>query len=159
MLHLLFLLLPLSNESPREQLHKDSVLIYKTYQNEIAFLSSVTNYQDWYDRENHDDSMTACAFKRLKEFNGLRYYPVKMQNREGMGVAYEYPDPDNVEASPIIFDNSEIKFSILGTQTKFITDSKNKTRIPYFERIYFGTNYEPKYIEKLDPLTLEKFRK
>ena len=159
MIHLLFLLLPLNTESARDRLHSDSLLIYRTYQNEIAVLNSATSYQEWYDRENRDDSLTACAFKRLKDYNGLRYYPVKMHNREGMGVAYEYPNPDNPEAVPMEIDNSEIKFSILGTQTKFITDSKNKTRIPYFERIYFGTNYEPRYIEKLDPLTLEKFRK
>src|ERR1017187_9068322 len=113
MIHLLFLLLPLSSVSGREQLHSDSVLIYKTYMNEIAFLETVSEFDAWYERENRDDSLTACAFKRLKEYNGLRYFPLRSHNREGYGVAYEYPDPDKPEALAVISGGAEIKFSIL----------------------------------------------
>ncbi|MFI5140191.1 MAG: hypothetical protein ACHQIM_20390 [Sphingobacteriales bacterium] len=155
MITLLLLTLAVSADSP-SQLHEDSVLIYNTYKDEIDSLLKAESYMAWAIKQGNDDSITAAAFKRLKEHNHIPYAPVKMQNREGYGVGYLYPNPANPEPGLIEIDSATSKFSIVAIQTKFITDGKGKTRKPYIERVYYGPGGEIRYVERLNPITWQR---
>lgn len=158
MVPLLALLLFFDPGPVNTPLHDDSLLIYQLYREEILILDNSTDYGEWNKKARFTDSVAAPAFKRLKEINGVPYLPVKIKNKEGFGIAYYYPDPRNVKAVHLEIDHTQIAFSVIIWQTKFIVDEKNMTRIPYIERVYYGKDGAPKYIEKLSPVTWEKYR-
>lgn len=151
----IFLIFPALGHS---QAFEDSLYIYNIYKDELSSLEHTHDYMTWAIREATDDSLTAPAFERLKKINGMPYLPTIIRNKESVGTAYQYPKPSGMIAKNIEVDSNKIKFSVIVWQTKFITNNKGKTRIPYIERVYFGFDDIPKFVEKLSPVTWEKLR-
>jgi hypothetical protein len=149
------LLLLLNVDDSRIEACRDSLFIYNTYKNEIEALAGNTNYQVWRQTQCKDALMTEKAFERLERLNGAPYEPVETLNKESLGTAYRYPKPAAAFDGHEDINRTDIKFSVMLTQTRFITDINGMTRVPYIIRAYFGTNGEEKYIELLDPYTCE----
>jgi hypothetical protein len=128
---------------------QDSLLIYQTYKDEIAFMESAANDKDalrWYARSGQDDSITNCAKLRLKKWNHETYKPAVARDREGYGTAYSYPEPGGPKRSA---------YSITDTQIKFMTRKDGKTETPYVQRTYFSGQGEVIKVERIDPLTVD----
>jgi hypothetical protein len=129
--------------------HDDSMLIYRTYKDEISFLQKYaqeSNIQGWYNRSAYDDSLTNCAKLRLKKWNNQAYQPIDERDLEGYGTAFLYPAPGELRRA---------KYSITDSQTKFITRADGKTKIPYIERTYFDEGGSVINVVHLNPTTLE----
>lgn len=137
--------------------YNDSLLIYNVYRTQIDFLKQITsiNQQSWYDRSAHDDSIIACALIRLKAYNHVTYEPDSEFNREGLGVAFHYPAPSLLEHSGQFVQKILVfRFSILDSQTHFMTDSSGR-KIPYNTRYYYDHGRVIAE-ERLNPVTLDK---
>lgn len=137
--------------------YNDSLLIYNVYKTQIEFLQQITsiNQQSWYDRSAHDDSIIACALIRLKAYNQVTYEPDSEFNREGLGVAFHYPAPSLIEHSgQFVQKVLTFRYSILDTQTHFMSDSLNR-KIPYNTRYYYDKGRVIAE-ERVNPITFEK---
>jgi hypothetical protein len=152
------LLLLLNVDDSRIEACRDSLFVYNTYKNQVETLANTTNYQAWRQTEYIDALMTEKAFERLERLNGVPYEPVETLNKEGLGTAYKYPKPTGAVDNYADIDRTDIKFSIMLPQTRFITDINGMTRVPFIIRAYFGTNGEEKYMELLDPYTCEALK-
>ena len=128
---------------------QDSLLIYQTYNDEIAFLDSAANHADlqlWLERSDRDDSLTNCAKLRLKKWNHVAYESIDEKDLEGYGTAYLFPTPS---------ESQKARYSITDRQIKFTTRKDGKTQTPYVERIYFSEQGEVLSIVRLDPTTVD----
>lgn len=138
--------------------YNDSLLIYNTYLSQIEMLKSLkpTEYQKWFEREMHDDSVTACPFLRLKQLNKVEYAPNETFEREGLGEALQFPAPSRIDhAGAFVTSKYQYRYSITDTQTHFICDSTGMTQTPYIIRYYYDRG-RILFVEKLNPITLEK---
>lgn len=167
MIHVLVVLLGLTHtpkeEYNAEQRRNDSLLIYNSYQAQLKMLTSINenDLQAYYDYEAHIDSLTACAKLRLKKYNKQSYEPAGQFDRQGMGIAFIYPNPLSIETKPVeAFAKSEPARIQAGTyiiydkQTRFITD-KDGQSIPYINRMVYERG-RLITTEKINPVTLEK---
>ena len=147
---------PLKPYLPTDR-YNDSLLIYNVYKTQITFIQQVTsiNLQSWYDRSAHDDSIVACALIRLKAYNNETYQPDSEFNREGFGAAFHYPSPSLLEHSgQFVQKILTFRFSILDSQTHFMSDSSNR-KVPYNTRYYYDHGRVIAE-ERINPITLEK---
>lgn len=138
--------------------YNDSLLIYNTYLSQIEMLKSLkqTDYYKWFEREMHDDSLTACAFLRLKQLNKVEYAPIKTFEREGLGQARQFPAPSRINhAGVFVTSRYHYRYSITDKQTYFLCDSAGMTKAPYIIKYYYDRG-RVLFIEKLNPITLEK---
>lgn len=138
--------------------YNDSLLIYNTYLSQIEMLKSLksTDYYKWFEREMLDDSLTACAFLRLKQFNKVDYAPILTHEREGLGQAKQFPPPSQINhAGAFVTSRYHYRYSITDKQTYFISDSLGRTKIPYIIRYYYDKG-RILYVEKLNPVSLQK---
>src|SRR5687768_17942425 len=94
MIPFLFLLL-LGPEEELAQARKDSLIIYRAYKESIDILKRTTDPDQWYALEDSLSRVTACSFLRLSQLNKESYQPIAEYNKEGMGVAYAFPEPSD----------------------------------------------------------------
>jgi hypothetical protein len=161
---LLFALLSMGlkagNTYTAAQRYNDSLRVYNTYKSEIALIKSIKpgEYQRWFDRQAMDDSLAACAKRRLQVYNKHTYEPVETFEREGLGEAASYPAPSVVkQTAEYVTTGHHFQFSAVDYQTRFITYCNGRTRIPYIVKFFYD-NGQVLYSEKLDPVTFEKLK-
>jgi hypothetical protein len=152
-----FLLLLLTPACSKAQASQDSFLIYNAYKSNIETLIHARDYQKWYKLQDSLDLVTACAFRRLSIYNKGAYKPVRNHNREGFGEAYYYPAPSRM---PKTIPNASTEpkasvYTIVDSQTKFITKDDGKTKIPYIERLHFDEDHHLLKVDKIDPAKFE----
>jgi hypothetical protein len=183
---LLLLLLGPASEiaQPRDaaQSRLDSLSVYMAYKESINVLKDATDEQVWYAYEDSLSRKVACALVRLRNYNHESYQPIDEYNREGMGVAYAYPQPGDgwlkdLHAQRISYETElaakekakvvpppvavepkvvgPVAFTVLEHQTHFLVSENGKTKTPYIEMYYYAKGRVLIRIEKINPITLK----
>jgi hypothetical protein len=182
MIQYLCLLLLSTSEYGPSQAHQDSLFLYNSYKESAKMLENTTKPGQVYMVDDKLAQATAAALLRLSTFNNQTYEAEKEYNKEGVGVAFDYPRPSAfIESVPKVSPNMlsqpkqpdrqayaaklsapstdphetrPIAFKVLDNQTHFIVKN-GKTTTPYVLMNYYAKGRILVKTEKLNPVTFE----
>jgi hypothetical protein len=165
------------------QARLDSLTVYMSYRESIDVLKNATDQYTWFAYEDSLSRKVACALLRLRNYNNESYAPIDEYNREGMGVAYAYPQPTDgwlkdlraqrlsheaevagkakakaaaeALASEPKKEVGPVAFTVLDHQTHFLVTNNGKTKTPYIEMYYYAKGRVLVKVEKINPITLK----
>jgi hypothetical protein len=171
-----------AQQGDASQSRLDSLSVYMAYKESIEVLKNATDEQVWYAYEDSLSRKVACALVRLRKYNNESYQPIDEYNREGMGVAYAYPQPGDgwlkdlhaqrmsyeaglaakekakAAPAPVAIEPKvvgPVAFTVLEHQTHFLVSDNGKTKTPYIEMYYYAKGRVLIRIEKINPITLK----
>jgi len=154
MIHYMFLLMLGNSSYSAIQAHQDSMFLYKTHKESIAILENSTEV---FALDEKLMKASESALLRLSTFNKETYEPTDERNKEGVGVAFAYPEPSPFAPvqKTIAPDEPPVAFKVLDRQTRFMVGKNGKTTLPYVLMNYYAKGRILVKSEKLNPVTFE----